>query len=74
MRGDPSDALSSDELVVTIEAAHTPDEIRAAIHLLAIYLRHHTPDDMLRYAFQDLMKRADTMDLQFGGAHSDPSH
>jgi hypothetical protein len=71
VRRDPSDPLSSDELEAAIQAASSPDEIRAAIHLLAVYLRHSTPDDTLRHAFQEMMQRAEAMDLQFGRAHTD---
>jgi hypothetical protein len=74
VRRDPSDPLSSDELLTTIEAARSPDEIRAAIHLLAVYLQHYMPDETLRHAFQEMMQRAEAMDLQFGRPHTDPSH
>jgi hypothetical protein len=73
VRRDPSDPLSSHELVTMMQAASSPDEIRAAIRLLAVYLQRSTPDDPLRHAFQEMIQRAEAMDLQFGGSHSDPS-
>lgn len=69
MDGDAPRRLSPDELIMTVMAAHSAAEIRTAIHLLAVFLEHEHPDEKLRYAVQEMMQRAEALDLRFGRAH-----
>jgi hypothetical protein len=71
MQGNASGDPSPDELLVAVQAATTPDEIRAAIRLLAGYLKQHRPGEKLRYAAQEMMQRAEEAGVMFGRPHDD---
>ena len=65
----PPNDLSTDQVLLIVESAVSPDELRAAIGVAAAFLHAHAPDDKMVRAMSQLMIRVETAGIQFGRPH-----
>ena len=57
------------EVLAIVERARTPDELTAAIHAVAIYLKTNKLDDVLLSRGAALMDRVAAAGVRFGAQH-----
>ena len=64
--------LTRVDVLSILESATSPDELRAAVQAVALYMRSHPLDEVLLHKGAELMDRVYASGVRFGSQH--PPH